>query len=102
MHHGEQRRNQGNALRGKAGQRRAVIVHGKAENVRVLEVTCDHPLRHVVQRLCRVESTGRLVLVTDTEFGAILADTQGNRLQFAQEHEDLSLRPLPTSPKEPM
>ncbi|HVC97451.1 MAG TPA: hypothetical protein VND64_27460 [Pirellulales bacterium] len=76
MHNGEQWHNYGNGLCGKAGQRRAVIVNGKAENVRVLEVVCNHPLRHVVQRLCRVESTGRLVLVSDTEFGALMADTE--------------------------
>jgi hypothetical protein len=76
LYNGEQLHNQGNGLRGKPGQRRAVIVNGKAENVRVLEVVCNHPLRHVVQRLCRVESTGRLVLVSETEFGALMEDTE--------------------------
>jgi len=78
MFNAEQRHNLGTSLNGKTGERRWAIVHGKPENVRVLDVTCDHPLLHVVQRLCRVESTGRLVLVSDTEFGAILADAEGN------------------------
>jgi len=52
------------------------MVHGTPEIVRLLEVTLDHPLRDVVQRLCKVESTGRLVLVSETDFGAIVQDRE--------------------------
>jgi len=54
------------------GQRRAAIVHGRHETVRVLEVVSEHPLCPGVRRLCKVESTDRLVLVSETDFGVIV------------------------------
>jgi len=57
------------------------MVHGRPEIVRLLEVTLDDPLRDVVQRLCNVESTGRLVLVSETDFGAIVPNKKSCGLE---------------------
>ena len=59
----------------RAGQRRAAIVHGRHETVRVLEVN-SASLCPVAQRLCKVESTGSFVVVPETDVGEVLPESE--------------------------
>jgi len=68
-----------------AGQRRTALVHGRYEAVRVLDVN-SASLCPWAQRLCKVESTGRFVLVAEADFGEILPESEAN---------DPRLRPTP-------
>jgi hypothetical protein len=65
-----------------SGQRRTALVRGRYETVRVLEVNSSS-FRPVAQRLCRVESTGRCVLVLETDFGGIVPESEDSLLFVA-------------------